>query len=124
MAAKPGKNRQPVDQPDVRRHGARMGAHMVFLAVVLSESGVRHRRISLPMVEVLLDGVRYFKPGELPEARGEELRAMCRPKPAQVLAARPVRATAAERAAERRDQARRREDRDLKQLAELLGDPL
>ena len=66
-----------------------MDASMVFLATVASESGVRRRRISLPLIPDLVDGRKYFLPGDLPPAAGEELRAMCRPKPGQILAARP-----------------------------------
>src|SRR3954452_16187929 len=51
-----------------------MSASMVFLATVASESGVRHRRISLALVPRLVDNHRYFLPGDLPPAAGEELR--------------------------------------------------
>ena len=53
---------------------------MVFLAVVASESGTKRVRISLPLVECLLDHQRYFLPGELPAPAGEELRPMSRPR--------------------------------------------
>jgi hypothetical protein len=41
---------------------------------------VRWLRISLPLVGDLLDGVRYFRPNDLPPPAGEDLRAMNRPK--------------------------------------------
>ena len=63
---------------------------MIALVVVASESGVRRRRISLPLIPDLVDGERYFLPGDLPDARGEELRPQCRPKVGKVLAARPA----------------------------------
>jgi hypothetical protein len=63
---------------------------MVFLCTIASEGGVRRRRISLPLIPDLVDNLKYFLPGDLPEARGEELRAMGRPKAGKVLAARPV----------------------------------
>jgi hypothetical protein len=63
---------------------------MVALVSVPSESGVRHRRISVPLIEPLLDNVRYFREVDLPGARGEDLRPQCRPRPGKVLAARPA----------------------------------
>ena len=66
-------------------------AHMISLVSIPSAaSGVRKVRISVPRVDCLLDGQRYFLPGDLPEARGEDLRPMVRPKAGKVLAARPV----------------------------------
>jgi len=43
---------------------------------ILQTTAFRTRRvnITLPMVEALIDGVKYFRPGEeLPPASGEEL---------------------------------------------------
>jgi len=39
-----------------------------------SNAQVRHLRISVPMVEPLLDGQKYFRPDALPPPAGEELR--------------------------------------------------
>ena len=91
QAAKPGKTivRLTGSAPGTTLPGM-SSASMVFLATVASESGVRRRRISLPLIPDLLDGQKYFLPGDLPEARGEDLRPMVRPKPGKVLAARPV----------------------------------
>ena len=57
-----------------------MVPHMILLVVVPSESGTKRVRISVPLVECLLDHQRYFLPGELPAPAGEELRAMSRPR--------------------------------------------
>ena len=53
---------------------------MILLVVVPSESGTKRVRISVPLVECLLDHQRYFLPGELPAPAGEELRALSRPR--------------------------------------------
>jgi hypothetical protein len=54
---------------------------MVRLLPFLSSTGqVRHLRISLPLVECLLDNERYFRPGDLAEPRGDELRPLYRPR--------------------------------------------
>jgi hypothetical protein len=53
---------------------------MVALVSVPSESGVRHRRISVPLVPCLLDNIRYWLPGDLPPPVGEELRPLSRPR--------------------------------------------
>ena len=53
---------------------------MILLVVVPSESGTKRVRISVPLVECLLDHQRYFLPGELPAPAGEELRPMSRPR--------------------------------------------
>ena len=42
---------------------------------------VRQLRISVPLVECLIDGVRYFRDADtLPPPAGEELRALFRPR--------------------------------------------
>jgi hypothetical protein len=84
---------------------------MIALVAVASESGVRHRRISVPLIEPLLDGKRYFREADLAEARGEDLRPQCRPKVGKVLAARP---------AGRRPHSQRFQD----ELEKLLGSPV
>jgi hypothetical protein len=54
---------------------------MVSLVTVPSAaSGVKRVRISVPLVPGLIDGVRYFRPGDLPPPEGEELRPMSRPR--------------------------------------------
>jgi hypothetical protein len=63
---------------------------MVALVSVPSESGIRRRRISVPMIEPLLDGKKYFREVDLPPASGEDLRPQRRPKAGKVLAARPA----------------------------------
>jgi hypothetical protein len=45
-----------------------------------SNAQVRHLRISVPLVECLVDGVRYFRPDDLPPPAGEELRPLFRPR--------------------------------------------
>ena len=57
-----------------------MAQSMIFLVVVPSESGIKRVRISLPLVECLLDNVRYYLPSDLPPPAGEELRPMSRPR--------------------------------------------
>ena len=57
-----------------------MAQSMILLVVVPSESGTKRVRISVPLVECLLDHQRYFLPGELPAPAGEELRPMSRPR--------------------------------------------
>jgi hypothetical protein len=47
---------------------------------------VRHVRVSVPLIAALVDNERYYLPDELPAPAGEELRAMFRPKIAQVKA--------------------------------------
>jgi hypothetical protein len=89
----------------------------VFLATVASESGVRRRRISLALIPCLVDGQRYFLPGDLPPAAFEELRAMCRPKAGKVFATRP--AKAADRSPGGPRSSRKFED----ELAPTLGKP-
>jgi hypothetical protein len=41
---------------------------------------IRRLRISVPLIECLIDGVRYFRPDDLPPASGEELRPILRPR--------------------------------------------
>jgi hypothetical protein len=54
---------------------------MVFVCPFLTTAAqVRYLRISVPLIEPLLDGVRYFREGDLPPAAGEELRPIARPK--------------------------------------------
>lgn len=57
-----------------------MTPHMVFLAPHHSASQVRQLRISLPLIECLVDGVRYFRPDDLPPPAGDELRPWLRPR--------------------------------------------
>jgi hypothetical protein len=45
-----------------------------------STGAVRHLRISLPLVECLIDNQRYFLPSDLAEPRGDELRPLYRPR--------------------------------------------
>ncbi|HET9538868.1 MAG TPA: hypothetical protein VFP43_26555 [Mesorhizobium sp.] len=117
QAAKPGKT---VDWLTSSAPGTTLpgmsSASMVFLATVASESGVRHRRISLPLIPDLVDGRKYFLPGDLPPAAGEELRAMCRPNAGKVLAARPLKS---DRSPGRPRSSRKFED----ELVRTLGAP-
>ena len=57
-----------------------MAQSMILLVVVPSESGTKRVRISVPLIPDLLDGQRYFLPGDLPPPAGEELRPMSRPR--------------------------------------------
>ena len=58
-----------------------MAPSMVSLVTVPSAaSGVKRVRISVPLVGCLIDGVRYFRPDDLPAPAGEELRPMSRPR--------------------------------------------
>ena len=58
-----------------------MAPSMVSLVTVPSAaSGVKRVRISVPLVECLVDDVRYFLPDTLPPPAGEELRPMSRPR--------------------------------------------
>jgi len=101
-------------------------ATMTFLASVPSgPSGTRKVRISLPLVPFLLDGRRYFRPDELPPAEGQDLRGSIAARLDRIGRAIPERArgplwTAHDRARAKR----RREQRDLAELAEGLGDPV
>ena len=55
---------------------------MVALVVIPSAaSGVRKVRIGVPRIEFLIDNQKYFLPGDLPPAEGEDLRALYRPAP-------------------------------------------
>ena len=74
------QGRHFLDRPRRRYHVARMAQSMILLVVVPSESGTKRVRISVPLVECLLDHQRYFLPGELPAPAGEELRPMSRPR--------------------------------------------
>ena len=57
-----------------------MAPHMVFLTPHLSSNGqIRKLRISVPLVECLVDGVRYFRPDDLPPATGNDLMPLYRP---------------------------------------------
>ena len=57
-----------------------MPPHMVFLFPFLTTNcQVRHLRITVPLVECLIDGVRYFRPDDLPPPSGDELRPVLRP---------------------------------------------
>jgi hypothetical protein len=50
------------------------------LPYLSSNAQVRRLRISLPLVECLVDGARYFRPDALPSAAGEDLRPMLLPR--------------------------------------------
>ena len=53
---------------------------IAMVTIPSAASGVRKVRISVPRIECLLDNQRYFLPGDLPPAAGEELRPMSRPR--------------------------------------------
>lgn len=54
---------------------------MVCLVTHLSGNfGIRRLRISVPLVPCLLDGEKYFAPGELPELHGNDLQRVYRPR--------------------------------------------
>ena len=58
-----------------------MPPHMIcVLPFLSSKATIRYLRISLPLIEPLIDNERYFLPGDLPAAAGDQLRAMCRPR--------------------------------------------
>ena len=55
--------------------------HMVSIVPHLTTNcRVRQLRISVPMIERLIDGVGYFRPDNLPPPAGEELRPLFRPR--------------------------------------------
>ena len=95
-----------------------MAQSMILLVVVPSESGTKRVRISVPLIPDLIDNVRYWMPDTLPPPAGEELRAMCRPKPGKVLAARPLKS--ADRQPGRPRSGRTFED----ELVRTLGSPV
>jgi hypothetical protein len=74
-----------------RDHGAPMQAMVRQLPYVGANGTMRLLMISLPMVEVLLDGVRYFRVEERPEANRFHVTRPSRQRLAQVL--RPGRAS-------------------------------
>ena len=74
-----------------RDHGAPMQAMVRQLPYVGANGTMRLLMISLPMVEVLLDGVRYFRIEERPEANRFHVTRPSRRRLAQVL--RPGRAS-------------------------------
>jgi hypothetical protein len=91
-----------------------MIAHMVSLVTIPSAaSGVRRVRISVPLIGCLVDGQRYFLPGDLPAAEGLDLRAIARPKIGGP-AAPPVKSD--------RSPGRPRSSRLEDELAKLLGE--
>jgi hypothetical protein len=45
-----------------------------------SNCTIRRLRISVPLVECLIDGQRYFLPDTLPPPTGDDLRPLCRPR--------------------------------------------
>jgi hypothetical protein len=51
-----------------------------LLPYLNSNAQVRHLRITVPLVECLIDGVRYFRPDDLPPPSGDELRPLLRPR--------------------------------------------
>ncbi|MBR0697573.1 hypothetical protein [Bradyrhizobium lablabi] len=67
-----------------------MQPHMVIVLPYLTTANqVRHMRISMPLIECLVDGVRYWRPDDLPPVSGVELRPMLRPRIAQAKARPP-----------------------------------
>jgi len=103
----------PVDRFRVRDHGADhdMRDHNGLHPHLTSAYKVRRLRISLPLIEPLIDGVRYFRPGDAPALSGEDLRASSRPKLHKI--ARPV--TPA------RPSGQLNQTRDLAELADAHG---
>jgi hypothetical protein len=68
-------------------------AHDCVLPFLTTACQVRRLRISLPLVEWLVGGRKYFLADDLPPAAGEELRPLFRPRIAQAKAPpRPVEA--------------------------------
>ena len=58
-----------------------MQPHMVSIVVYLTTNcSIRRVRISVPLVECLVDGVRYFREGDLPPPSGDDLRPLYRPR--------------------------------------------
>ena len=57
-----------------------MDSMVAMVSIPSAASGVRYVRISVPLVECLLDGRKYFRPNDLPPPAGEELRPMSRPR--------------------------------------------
>ena len=58
-----------------------MAPHMICVLPHQTTAGtIRRLRISLPLIEPLLDGQKYFLPDALPAPAGEELRPMSRPR--------------------------------------------
>ena len=58
-----------------------MQPHMVSIVPHQTTYGsIRRVRVSVPLIECLVDGVRYFREGDLPPPEGEELRSMTRPR--------------------------------------------
>ena len=61
-----------------------MQPHMVCLVPHLTTNcQVRHVRVSVPLIAALVDNKRYYLPDDLAAAKGEEPRALYRPKIAQ-----------------------------------------
>jgi hypothetical protein len=68
-----------------------MVPHMICVFPFQTSVGtIRRLRISLPLVECLVDGVRYFRPDDLPPPSGEDLRPVLRPKITVVRRADPL----------------------------------
>ena len=68
-----------------------MTPHMVFVCPFLTTAAqIRRLRISVPLIECLIDNQRYYRPEDLPPATGEELRPLLRPRITQLKA--PMRA--------------------------------
>ena len=58
-----------------------MPPHMIcVLPFLTSNATIRRLRISVPLVAPLLDGVRYFRPDDLPPPAGDDLRPLFRPR--------------------------------------------
>jgi hypothetical protein len=63
-----------------------MAPSMVSLVTVPSgPSGTRRVRISLPLIECLVDNARYWMPDTLPPLAGQDLRGLSRPKVDKIL---------------------------------------
>ena len=61
-----------------------MAPHMISIVMHLTTTcQVRRLRISVPLVESLLDGQKYFRPDDLPPPAGEDLRPLYRPRIAE-----------------------------------------
>jgi hypothetical protein len=90
-----------------------MDSMICLLMVPSGPSGVRQVRISVPRIDCLLDGQRYWLPDTLPPPAGEELRPLHRPRIGPQWTSH-----------DHREARRRREQRDLAELARMLGDPV
>lgn len=100
-----------------------------MLSVPSGPNGFRKVRISVPRIDCLLDNSRYYLPGDQPPLDEQDRRGISRPQVGALgPAARPVnppqRRGAAWTSHDGLRSRRRREQRDLNELAKLLGDPV